>query len=77
MQGSNVVPEVTAAYFGASNGDLPEHYDVFVGAMESVDVKAHQCRMIKSFVTSEDIEFVRTASILLLAGGDVDVGELE
>mgnify|MGYP003288377236 CR=1 FL=1 len=57
-----------AAYIGASNGDLAEFYDIFEAAMESIDI--HDCRMIRSDLSSEDLLFLEEADIILLAGGD-------
>ena len=57
-----------AAYIGASNGDLAEFYDIFKAAMESIDI--HDCRMIPSELSTEDLLFLEEADIILLAGGD-------
>ena len=48
---------VRAAYLGASNGDVPEFYDIFVAAMEGAGVRA--CRMIPSSPSAEDRAFSR------------------
>ena len=61
-----------AAYVGASNGDDPDFYAIFVGAMEGVGVS--DCRMIPSAVSEADLAFLNDADIILLAGGDVEVG---
>jgi peptidase E len=58
---------VRAAYLGACNGDLPEFYDLFVGAMSQVGVE--DCRMIPATPSDEDLEFLRSASLVLIAGG--------
>jgi hypothetical protein len=60
--------EPRAAYVGASNGDQPAFYDLFRGAMAGIDVTA--CRMIPAEPTAEDLDFVRQAHLILLAGGD-------
>ncbi|HEV2765619.1 MAG TPA: Type 1 glutamine amidotransferase-like domain-containing protein, partial [Pyrinomonadaceae bacterium] len=57
-----------AAYVGASNDDRPEFYAIFQAAMENVRIT--DCRMIPSEPTAEDVEFVRGADVILLAGGD-------
>lgn len=57
-----------AAYVGASNGDLPEYYELFRAAMENVGIE--RCRMIPSEVSAEDEAFLRGADVILLAGGD-------
>ncbi len=61
-----------AAYVGASNGDDPDFYAIFVAAMEGVGVS--DCRMIPSAVSEVDLAFLNDADIILLAGGDVEVG---
>lgn len=61
-----------AAYIGASNGDDPDFYAIFVSAMEGVGIV--DCRMILSAVSEQDLEFLNDADIILLAGGDVELG---
>jgi len=61
-----------AAYIGASNGDNPDFYAIFVAAMEGVGIV--DCRMIPSVVSEADLGFLNDADIILLAGGDVEVG---
>lgn len=61
-----------AAYIGASNGDLVEFYEIFVAAME--DIQVVDCRMIPSNPSTKDCEYLATAHIILLAGGDVKRG---
>ena len=61
-----------AAYVGASNGDHPDFYAIFVSAMEGVGVI--ECRMILSAVSEADLAFLNDADIILLAGGDVEAG---
>ena len=61
-----------AAYIGASNGDLPEFYDLFVAAMENIGII--NCRMIHSAFPKDDQRFLEKADIVLLSGGDVEQG---
>lgn len=61
-----------AAYIGASNGDHPDFYALFVSAMEGVGVS--NCRMISSSLSEADLAFLNDAEIILLAGGDVEAG---
>ncbi len=61
-----------AAYVGASNGDRPEFYQLFVSAMETIGVT--DCRMIPSAPSPEDLEYFDSADLILLAGGDVERG---
>ncbi|HLM58717.1 MAG TPA: Type 1 glutamine amidotransferase-like domain-containing protein [Pyrinomonadaceae bacterium] len=61
-----------AAYVGASNGDAPEFYSIFEAAMDGAGVRDR--RMILSSFAAEDRSFLSDADIILLAGGDVEVG---
>lgn len=61
-----------AAYLGASNGDAPEFYDLFVAAMGEIGIR--DCRMIRSEPQPEDRSFLEEADLILLAGGDVALG---
>src|SRR6185295_3145470 len=61
-----------AAYVGASNGDNPDFYAIFVAAMEGTGI--FDCRMIPSVVSEADLAFLNDADIILLAGGDVELG---
>ena len=61
-----------AAYIGASNGDNPDFYAIFVAAMEGVGI--YDCRMIPSVLSEVDMAFLNDADIILLAGGDVETG---
>lgn len=61
-----------AAYIGASNGDNPEYYEIFLAAMESIGI--NDCCMISAFFEEEEQEFLDNADIILLAGGDVELG---
>lgn len=61
-------PAPRAAYIGASNGDQPEFYLLFQGAMEGAGID--DCRMIPSEPDTEDLEFLAGADLILLAGGD-------
>lgn len=61
-----------AAYVGASNGDNPAFYEIFASAMEGAGVV--DCRMIPSVLSDADMVFLNDADIILLAGGDVEMG---
>lgn len=63
---------VRAAYLGASNGDAPEFFDLFLAAMAEIDVR--DCRHVPAQPSSEDLEFFAEADLILLAGGDVRQG---
>lgn len=64
--------EPKAAYLGASNGDAPEFYELFVAAMAEVGIR--DTRMIPARPESEDLAYLRAAHLILLAGGDVELG---
>lgn len=61
-----------AAYIGASNGDNPEFFDLFVAAMSNIDI--HESRMITSAFLQDEQNFLESADLILLAGGDFDLG---
>jgi cyanophycinase-like exopeptidase len=61
-----------AAYLGASNGDDPDFYGLFVAAMEGIGPA--ECRMIPSRPSADDLAFLEQADVVLLAGGDVERG---
>jgi len=65
-------PAPTAAYIGASNGDAPEAYAIFVEAMRGIGIQDFQ--MIHSAFPAEDEAFLRKADLIVLAGGDVELG---
>jgi peptidase E len=65
-------PNPKAAYLGASNGDNAEFFSLFQAAMAAIDVST--CRMIPSSLTEEDKNFLANADLVLLAGGDVELG---
>src|SRR6185295_18771996 len=62
----------SAAYFGASNGDAPEFYELFLAAMDSIGIR--NCRPIPARLGSDDLAFIDQADLLLFAGGDVRRG---
>ncbi len=64
----------TAAYLGASNGDAPEFYDLFVGSMAEIGIEAKDCRHVPAEPTDDDLAFLDKADLILLAGGDVQRG---
>ena len=66
------VPPIRAAYLGASNGDAPEFYELFTGAMSLVGIT--DCRVIPFRPTDEDRAWLSRAHVILLAGGDPLLG---
>jgi len=62
----------SAAYIGASNGDQPEFYNLFVAAMESMEIS--KCRLVPSQPSREDTAFLEAADLIVLSGGDVERG---
>jgi cyanophycinase-like exopeptidase len=69
---AQLTPASVAAYIGASNGDAPEYFDLFVAAMTPIGVA--DCRMIRSAFSADDETSLARAEIILLAGGDVARG---
>ena len=61
-----------AAYVGASNGDHPDFYALFVSAMEGAGI--FDCKMISSALADSELAFLNDADLILLAGGDVELG---
>jgi hypothetical protein len=61
-----------AAYLGAANGDAPEFYQLFLSAMDQIEVR--DCRQIPATPAAADLEFLAAADLILLAGGDVRRG---
>lgn len=66
---------IQCSYIGASNGDLPEFYEIFVSAMEDIGINKQYCKMIPSKPTKNDKEFLCNSDIILLAGGDCEYGK--
>jgi hypothetical protein len=60
------------AYLGASNGDAPEFYELFVAAMAEIGIR--DCLHIPAKPSAEDLAFLDGADLILLAGGDVWLG---
>lgn len=61
-----------AAYIGASNGDIPDFYQIFVAAMKGIGIT--DCKMITSDASGDELAFLAQSDVLLLSGGDVDKG---
>jgi cyanophycinase len=62
----------TAAYIGASNGDVRDYFDIFEAAV--ADMGITESRMIRSAYPKEDATFLEEADLILLAGGNVEAG---
>jgi cyanophycinase len=61
-----------AAYLGASNGDAPEYFDMFREAMKLLGIE--DCLHIPEAPSPQAYDFLQTANLILLAGGDVEKG---
>jgi cyanophycinase-like exopeptidase len=61
-----------AAYLGASNGDAPEHFALFVEAMEGLGIV--RCIHVRQAADDAQRSFLAEADLVLLAGGDVGAG---
>jgi peptidase E len=66
------IENIKASYIGASNGDNPVYFDIFVEVMKQKNIT--NCRMIPSNPDVSDIDFLNLSDIILLAGGDVKKG---
>jgi peptidase E len=65
-------PAPRAAYLGASNGDNPDFYSIFLAAMERIGPA--ECRMIPSVPSDDERAYLEAADLVVLAGGDVELG---
>jgi hypothetical protein len=63
---------LSAVYLGASNGDLPEFFQLFVGAMEQIGIT--ECTHVKSTPSASERMALQKARVVLLAGGDPWMG---
>lgn len=61
-----------AAYLGASNGDLPEFFGLFQGAMGGVGI--FDCHHVPAEPSPADLTHLGEADLILLAGGDPALG---
>jgi cyanophycinase-like exopeptidase len=60
------------AYIGASNGDSEDAHSIFAAAAAQVEgASAHH---VRASYSAEDRQFLETANVVVLAGGDVEVG---
>lgn len=66
------IKDAKAAYIGASNGDQPEFYDLFVAAMQGMEIS--NCKMVPVNPSQHDISFLQSADLILLAGGNDELG---
>ena len=61
-----------AAYIGASNGDRQEYYEIFAGAMQAAGITER--RKIHSSFKAQDREYLESAQLIVLSGGEVHTG---
>lgn len=61
-----------AAYLGASNGDDPLFYQLFVAAMAEIAIT--DCHMIPTEPSAQACKSIEEADLILLAGGSVEQG---
>ncbi len=64
--------EIKAAYIGASNHDAPQFYEISQIALRQIGIQ--NCRLIKSNPDADDTAFLEGSNIILLAGGDTELG---
>ena len=60
------------AYIGASNGDMPEAFQILRAALDRADVG--EVRHLTAAFSDADRKFLETADIIVLSGGDVEAG---
>jgi peptidase E len=65
-------PPGKAAYVGASNADQPEFYALFVAAMSEIGIS--ECCHVHAALPAPEAEFLAAADLILLAGGDTELG---
>ncbi|MCW3081225.1 Type 1 glutamine amidotransferase-like domain-containing protein [Segetibacter sp.] len=65
-------PDPSCAYIGASNNDEPVFYELFAAAMQNLGLR--NCKKISSSFDKDDREFLDKADLILLAGGDTELG---
>lgn len=61
-----------AAYIGAANGDDPAYYSIFEAAMDEAGIEDRG--MVPSDPQAKDLDLVDRADLILLSGGDVELG---
>jgi cyanophycinase-like exopeptidase len=66
------ITEPRIAYLGASNGDSSEAYSIFAAAVEGL--KGARTHHVRASYSDADRKFLESASVLVLAGGDVEAG---
>ena len=72
---SRSAPRKTACYLGASNGDEPAFYAMFVSAAAKIGFPEGCCRHVRAAATADDVRCIaEEASLIVLAGGDPLVG---
>jgi cyanophycinase len=71
LKGSEI-SEPRVAYIGASNGDSAEAHSIFAAAVDQLaGASAHH---VRASYSAKDREFLESANVVVLAGGDVEVG---
>ena len=60
------------AYIGASNGDSSDAHGIFAAAFAQLDTG--RTHWVRAQYSAEDRNFLETADVVVLAGGDVEVG---
>ncbi|HEY4214115.1 MAG TPA: Type 1 glutamine amidotransferase-like domain-containing protein [Steroidobacteraceae bacterium] len=67
-----VKPKPSVAYIGASNGDMPEAFQILQAALDQAEVG--EVQHVTAAFPDSDRAFLDTADIIVLSGGDVEVG---
>jgi peptidase E len=63
---------IKATYLGASNGDDPVFYHIFVGFCQNLEIDEY--RMIPAKPSEDDYDYFEQTNLILLAGGDAKRG---
>ena len=69
---SSANTQSNVAYIGASNGDSADAHGIFMAAFEQVPTAG--THWVRTQFNQEDQDFLDTADVIVLAGGDVEAG---
>jgi peptidase E len=67
-----LIDNLQASYLGVSNDDKTEYFEIFEAAMNNINIK--NIKHIKFPYSSNDLEYLSNSNIILLSGGDAQVG---
>ncbi|MFK8101571.1 MAG: Type 1 glutamine amidotransferase-like domain-containing protein [Saprospiraceae bacterium] len=64
--------EPSVVYIGASNGDVPDFFEIFQAGMQNLGLK--NCTHVKASFDATEQKALREADLILLSGGDPRLG---